>query len=558
MLIVDKYTMGILNSAIKPIEVIAEQITHIESIHLKRKKFKELSGIYFIAPTPDSVLYLMNDFALRQSPWYKDAYVIFCRPPSKDLLEKLKRGIVNDFIKVLTYVSLDFIVPEDDVFHFDFKGSFFTLYHPRQGSKEQAEDHLRLMAEKLAGMLNLLNELPVIRFLRTNSGRLAICEKLAQKVQSMCDSSYRLAMPEQKNRATLLILERSQDPVTPILHEFTYQAMANDLLESNFQGHKVTYSSEEGEKKEIILDENDSIWQATKHCHIAQVIEQVTKDFTEFKETNKAALIQSTASGTRKASVEMLDQDKTGKSSLNTIKDMKDTLSALPQYQEMKTKFSAHISIAQMCMKKFNADRLSSAANYEQNMATGKTPDGKDIKASAVLNDLVPLLTDEQLESDCKVRLIMLYLLLAKKNMDDKERRKLFEYAKLTKTHQKAIQSMQSFGLALGPGNESLEKMAENIVVDFGSGSNGRRFLSSIFKTDGKSSAVKKKNPALYELSRYSPPLKLLMEELAREKLSKDIYPVLPDTESITCTLSGLTVSDDGPDYRLGAKSLRR
>ena len=31
-------------------------------------------------------------------------------------------------------------------------------------------------------------------------------------------------------RGTLIITDRSMDTVAPLLHEFTYQAMANDLL----------------------------------------------------------------------------------------------------------------------------------------------------------------------------------------------------------------------------------------------------------------------------------------------------------------------------------------
>lgn len=31
-------------------------------------------------------------------------------------------------------------------------------------------------------------------------------------------------------RAVLFVLDRSLDPVAPFLHEFTYQAMVNDLL----------------------------------------------------------------------------------------------------------------------------------------------------------------------------------------------------------------------------------------------------------------------------------------------------------------------------------------
>ena len=33
-----------------------------------------------------------------------------------------------------------------------------------------------------------------------------------------------------RSRGTLIITDRAMDTVAPLLHEFTYQAMANDLL----------------------------------------------------------------------------------------------------------------------------------------------------------------------------------------------------------------------------------------------------------------------------------------------------------------------------------------
>ncbi len=33
-----------------------------------------------------------------------------------------------------------------------------------------------------------------------------------------------------RQRATLIVTERAMDVVAPLIHEFTYQAMANDLL----------------------------------------------------------------------------------------------------------------------------------------------------------------------------------------------------------------------------------------------------------------------------------------------------------------------------------------
>lgn len=53
------------------------------------------------------------------------------------------------------------------------------------------------------------------------------------------------------------------------------------------------------------------------------------------------------------------------------------------------------MNMAQSCMHKFSSDRLAAAAAQEQNLATGLMADGSEVKN--VLNDLVPLLTDDSI-----------------------------------------------------------------------------------------------------------------------------------------------------------------
>jgi syntaxin-binding protein 1 len=46
----------------------------------------------------------------------------------------------------------------------------------------------------------------------------------------------------ERDRSTLLLLDRSLDVLSPLMHEFTYQAMVNDLL--NIDDDKISYKSE--------------------------------------------------------------------------------------------------------------------------------------------------------------------------------------------------------------------------------------------------------------------------------------------------------------------------
>lgn len=106
-------------------------------------------------------------------------------------------------------------------------------------------------------------------------------------------------------RGTLIILDRTIDPVAPLLHEFTYQAMVADLLnvEEAANGLKYTYEyiQEDGTSKdqEAVLNDQDAVYTSIRHMHIAITTEQLIDDFNKFMSEN--------ASGT--GSGQVLDKD---------------------------------------------------------------------------------------------------------------------------------------------------------------------------------------------------------------------------------------------------------
>lgn len=203
---------------------------------------------------------------------------------------------------------------------------------------------------------------------------------LADMVQAELDDLCRLDsdFPPQSPfpRATLIIVDRTIDTVAPLLHEFTYQAMINDLLPIE-EGTKYNYTTAEGQNVSVSLDDSDPLWKTIRHSHIAETINITIERFNAFMSGNAAAKSALGAAGQGSAA---------------SLKDMKATLAALPQFQELKTKFAAHINLCQECMGLFERGKLASVGGVEQDMATGKTVEG-DAPKNVVVN-MVPLLDD--------------------------------------------------------------------------------------------------------------------------------------------------------------------
>ena len=60
----------------------------------------------------------------------------------------------------------------------------------------------------------------------------------------------------------MIIIDRGYDPVAPIIHELTYQAMVNDLLEMDGDVIRYTTTNDQGQEqlKEVILGKSKMVF----------------------------------------------------------------------------------------------------------------------------------------------------------------------------------------------------------------------------------------------------------------------------------------------------------
>ncbi|KAJ3128579.1 vacuolar sorting protein VPS33/slp1 [Nowakowskiella sp. JEL0407] len=435
ILVVDAEALKIINSACRMTDVLDENVTSVEDITRKRQPYPDKEAIYFIGPSMDSVQSVIDDFT-KGKPLYSAAH-IFCTGPLPDrLFDKIKRSPANNYTKTVTELNVDFIAHEPHVFSFDNPVAMHAIYNAPTPSHLDFE--LKNLAVRLTSVLAALGEYPYIRYHDPHAGHkgVPLTGKLARMLTTELDnlSEHDHSFPPRTSYqpATLILLDRSIDVISPLLHEHTYQAMGQDLI--MFDNGKYTYQQGK-EEVTSVLDESDVIWAHTRHWHIAEVMDFLGDVVQKFMSTNKAANWE------RSKGESDLSMDK--------LQQMKETMSALPQYQEMKKKFSLHTNLCQEIMAVYKRRQLERVAKLEQDMAT----ELDSRQAKMVMFDLNPLLEDRNVRYLDKVRLLMLFI-IAQEGIQEADRERLFETIRLGQEETQAVNNLSILGVRLGASME--------------------------------------------------------------------------------------------------------
>jgi syntaxin-binding protein 1 len=275
------------------------------------------------------------------------------------------------------------------------------------------------------------------------------------------------------------------DIMAPLLHEFTYQAMAHDLLpikdgDKTYYKTVVNSGAADQEEKEMEIGEKDKIWVDNRHRHMKDTIEKLMGDFQKFIDENP----HFTNSG-----------DAT---SLNAIKDM---LAGLPQFQELKEAYSLHLSMAQECMNIFQHQKLPDIASVEQSLATGLDEDFR--KPKNLADQVVRLLDDENIGPSDRLRLILLYIIW-RDGVIGEDIQRLLAHASLPPQDGEVITNLELLGAHPTKALKEARTPAQPVFAK---------------------KAVPTAQSEEYALSRYEPAVKLMLEELTKGTLDQMTFP---------------------------------
>ena len=441
ILIVDETAMKVISSAVGMYDIMERKITLVESLEKVRAPFHDMAAIYILAPTAASVQRLLQDYASKEKVLYGPAVFLFFlgRIPEQllDQLKKCKQLIKR--LKALAEINVNFLSKEERAFMLDAPDAFKSFYSRSATPMEMA------IAEKLVTVCATLNEYPYIRY-RSSSN---VCRNFASLFHLKMDE-FVTANPNwwyhgsgksgnkvtERDRSTLLLLDRASDCLTPLMHDFTYQPMVHDLLK--MEGDKITYAAETAEDptktedKDVLLNEKDKLWVELRGKHIAQVIEILSGRIQE-------VVNSSTGSA--------LSKSKNSDGSTMSLSQMASALKDLPEYREIMSKLSQHMHLSHECMDVFNKLGLLDLADVEQTLATGKDEDGRSPKLTEMISRVEGALI-RMTDTQARLRMVMIAT-ISQNGLSGSDRDRLLRAAQLTREELQTLQNLEQMGVQI-------------------------------------------------------------------------------------------------------------
>lgn len=604
VLVVDREALRILAAGLGGLnDLVNEGVTIIEMLDMRREPLPRIPAIVFCEPSAESIQLLVNESPKQ----YAEFHLFFTHRVPDFQMDVLRQNApILRKVKAFVELNVEFLAQESRVFSLDRPGASIPQLHA--GTAREARDEMAVISERLTEACSLVA--PDIDWtVRSDAASTAartvatlVKEQLETvKTQSKVEKARQAeaaaaAAAEGRNlggntsqgqpagdngcvkplRATLLILDRAADLISPIMHEFTYEAMAHDLLKLDYSKpggahYEMPPDADSKEPKVLVLndEETDTTWNAVRHLFVEEARQEAQMRFKEFLETDAAYKIR----GKEGSEVD--------------IRDMSAAVRSLPESQKKADKHALHLTVLNECLKKASALKLIPLAILEQDISFGRLPDGTRARADAILEELSGFMQTNSIPLEHRIRALMIAIAVAEGTVALGGEASLLALTSVFKTKlsrstvtdlpdldpasssairgfQKILRSARAASDAFAEKSRGGPAMEHDMDGRLGNQLKAKYVERRQIKQREKEIESRRRRHGRgpgeeieYDVARYLPPLRSVVLDLVDEVLNEDMFPTT-GAVSVDSILSSLASGDRTDDDRFQARHARQ
>lgn len=371
VLLLDAHTTPIISTTLTQSSLLAHEVYLTERIeNTQRERMKHLKCIVLLRPTPESIAALCKEL---QWPKYSGYWIYFTNVLDKSDIEALAEADEHEVVKEVQEYFADYL---------PITTSLFSLYaspaaasssstsatlppppppplfgaNPSEWDKASFDRHV----SGLLAVLLSLKKKPTVRYERMSPLAKRLGEEIVyqttQGQPSLFDFNKRNDAASSSSSSSsppplLLILDRRNDPVTPLLSQWTYQAMVHELLGIN--NGRVTLGASSGakpEQRELTLSSSeDPFFQQNLYDNFGDLGASIKRYVLDFQN--------------RTASSKQIE----------TVQDMKRFVEDYPEFKKLGGNVSKHVTLLAELSRTVEAEHLLEVSELEQSLASNES-----------------------------------------------------------------------------------------------------------------------------------------------------------------------------------------
>ncbi|ABN65738.2 vacuolar protein sorting associated protein [Scheffersomyces stipitis CBS 6054] len=368
VLLVDKFTTPIISMCYTQSQLLQNDIILIELIENQStlNVMKHLNCIVYIKPTRESIQSLIKEL---NNPHFSKYQLFLNNTISKGELERLAEADEFEVINQVTEIFQDYLILNDNLFTINVSEPIANAINP------VVEE-----SNSLVSLLLSLKKCPIIKY-ESNSLEL---KRLSSEILYNINSNSNNNLFDDLNRKSdrpplLLLLDRKNDPITPLITPWTYQSMIHEFL-----GIKKNIVALTESKEQVTLNESqDKFYRESMYLNYGDLTEKFQKYVEEYKKE------------TKQSSLENLKTQ--------NLSELKKMLTKFPEFKKLSNNILKHLNLISEIDKEISIQNLWEIGELQQTIICELDTH------QAIRQKLTEILDNPKVSTTNKIKLVLLY-----------------------------------------------------------------------------------------------------------------------------------------------------